>query len=370
MKFDSSMNRLHVSVQSGVSLSRRLTLIFALSGAIVFVIASTACASASAHVLYDQTTGTPGGFVPSEGGVVADETDTFAADDFTVPPGPRWYVNGVHVDGSGGIGSYMGWLIFRGGDVPAEGEGSIGLKDSGFNLRGASKLSPSGDLIFGNRHGKESLGSDSLGTALPPGHYWLKVHHWVQIGSFSTTRNNWGWQTQSPQAGSAAVWLDHTSGSCSDENHHYLWHPLADCNQPGPDLRFRILGQEMGRKFYKFQLGKSRRMPSGGLAFPHVTLPGYAWYSHSDQFLTVHKVSGKGGVKSITPHRLWRFAGSYPDSYFTGPLKIKPTPKTRKQLKRGRVLKLRVKVTYRRSVGLFHPSPPTTQKRNIVLKKP
>jgi len=333
----------------------------------LFAVLATS-ASASTQILYDQTTGTPGGFVPSEFSAKSSGTyecnaptyiwqgACYAADDFTVPPGPAWDVQSVHVDGQGGAGDAFVWTILPSEALPAAldtgaGNGSIG---SG-SARPGSPLSGVNNFDI-----PAYMGQPNIGFALLPGHYWLKVY------ASNPNAASWAWQTQSPQTGYEAAWQDHDCSGSSGGFNLFIWKHLSECGKTGPDLRFSLTGQLIDSAFSSFQLSKPRRLPSGGLAILAATPTGGTF--------TIRKLAGKGKIET---HVSAFYPTSKDNSAYTVGLQIKPAGKTKAALKLGKKFKMRVAISYTRvaSTNLVAPSnsisaPPNTKTLKVVLKKP
>jgi len=319
--------------------------------------AQAGSASASTQILYDQTTGTPGGFIPSELGIKSSiyecgsplyVQECHAADDFTVPPGPAWYVQSIHVDGQGGAGDVVGGSVYTGEELPpvlvTE---SLGAANN-LDLPGVNNF----DLSVGG------LRYPSAGFGLLPGHYWLTVIagglHPLQLPGTS-----WAWQTQSPQTGYEAAWQD---TDCDGGVYGWVpWKHLSECGKTGPDLRFSLSGQLMDSAFGNFQLSKPKRIPSGGLEFV-ATTPGPGT-------ITIHKLAGKGKIETHVSNLI----GNKDHSVFGALLKIKPAGKAKAALKLGKKIKMRVAIAYTRFSSSFASSvsaPPNTKTLKVVLKKP
>jgi hypothetical protein len=174
-------------------------------------------AAASAAVLYDQTTGTPEGTVPSAHRSPPAPSDADAADDFIVPPGFLWTLSSVDVKGDApsvvqtgnatlfaDAGGRPGTELFRQGGIPFPG----GLVEN-LPLSGAPPL--------------------------PPGHYWLSIYTTWSISP-------WDWRRQSPAYGYPAVWENPPNG---DGTGCTTFQPLAQCGYAasrGTDLQFRLNG--------------------------------------------------------------------------------------------------------------------------------
>jgi hypothetical protein len=296
----------------------------------------------SADVLYDQTTGTPGGLVASEiAGPNPDGNDCqapppmhgggcFAADDFTVPPGPAWVVTGVYADGQGGVGDFFKFGFYT---------------DQGGLPSGSGFLAPiTGDYGAGERIGDGAIKMQRGAfqepvAALDPGTYWL---------SFTATApipTSWFWRTQSPQTGQEAAWFNSVK-QCQGTGTN--WFHLATCGQMGPDLRFRVEGELLDRKFCDFKLGAPKRIPSGGLSWP-ATFPGYGDF----------KLTGTGGLQTSS-HSVLK-------EHFL--LKAKPKPSAKQKLKQAISVKSKVRFAFTRVIP-GHDAPTCEKTLDVTLKKP
>jgi hypothetical protein len=363
-------------VRSSRALSRRRSLLVALTALIsaaVLALASTA----SATVLYDQTDGSPNGSVlslssdnfaasPEEESKPCGPTATscYAADDFTVPPGPAWYVKNVHVDGTGGSGDLLSWEALASSNPPAPEQGGLGA----FALP-----PPPVALASGSNYGQPS-GSDDFdmptgvgiyaGTALPPGHYWLSAS--ASPSKSGTPASEWKWETRSGSDGSAAVWSSVDCGSQA------AYKPLTDCGQPGTEMRFRIEGEVLDSSFSGLTVGKTRRTPDGGVNIP-VELSGLP----ERPGVVVKKVKGKGKVSTLAKEG-WTIVKGAPAPGQLGPngevpvvVKVRPSGATATALKAGKKIKMVLSITYTRRVNSFGPItiPSMTKKVAVLLKK-
>jgi hypothetical protein len=321
-----------------------------------FAVLTLACAllaspaAASGVVLYDQTAGTPGGLVASEQSIVAstndclrpfftpiDSQDCIAADDFTVPPGPAWNVTGIKVDGQGGVGDYFKFEFFR----DAAG---LPFSPSSAVLGSGERRGPksgSGDIAF--RSKKWSRGY----AALPPGTYWLAVYADGLQNEESAT--SWYWQSQSPQVGREAAWLK----MCGETSE--MWSYLSACGQTGPDLRFRLEGKRMTRRFSSFRLSNPQRKQNGGLTF-FARFPGPGR-------LTVAGVVRNGRTAIETRRRPIVEDGRIP-------IQINPTPAVKQVLKAGGKVQTRAVISFARAAGVRQEGPPFARVLRVVLDKP
>jgi hypothetical protein len=291
------------------------------------VVAGPMAGSAAADVLVDQTTGTPGGFVPSEqfAGLsmgecgFSGEQTCMAADDFTVPPGLPWQLQGIDVLGQGSAPSVLSKIYSDAGGLPG----------SPLDVPGFGQAQPGA----GERH-LQAFG------VLQPGRYWLAV-----AGSGPT----WSWGTQAPQSGYEGAWQ---SAGCAGG----AWQHLSACGQPGPDLRFRITGQPVSADF---ELGKPKRKHNGGFLIVG-TFPGVGK-------ITLDRAGGRGKnpIKPVEKnvaktHEVQKR------------LPIDPAAATKKKLKKGEKVKVKVKITYRRIFGLpgapgYYAGEPNSKTLKVVL---
>lgn len=314
---------------------------------------SPSAALASPVVLYDQTSGVPGGLVASQQSVVAptndclrtfpnqfDAQDCIAADDFTVPAGPAWSITGIRADGAGGVGDRFKYELFK--DVAG-----LPFSSSSAQLgrgEGPGPKSGSGDIAFKSKAWGRGLG------VLPPGNYWLSVYADGLENESSAT--SWYWQAQSPQVGREAAWLKTCGGSGSGEER---WSYLSACGQSGPDLRFRLEGERMTRSFGKFRLGKPKPKHNGGFTV-YGTFPGPGK-------LTLTGV-GKAGRKTVEARDKPVIAST------PVPIQINPTPEAKRALKAGKKLRVRVAISYVRAAGIRKQGPAYTRTLALALDKP
>ncbi len=176
----------------------------------------TVPAAASADVLYDQTSGAPGGIVMSSHHATLGSTDADAADDFPVPPGLIWRLSSIDVQGS----------------MPSATSATAVIFADAAGLPGAELFRQSG-IAFPS--GPAQSMSLSGVPPLPPGNYWLSVYTlW--------SSDPWGWQRQSPTYGYSAVWENALNGEgtgCTS------FRALTQCGRSSAsatDLVFRLDG--------------------------------------------------------------------------------------------------------------------------------
>lgn len=321
--------------------------------------------SASAATLYDQTSGTPGGYVTSMEGIETEPVcragmvppgcvlgneweppDAIAADDFTVPAGPPWYVTAVHVDGRGGAGDAFSWAI-----VPVTGSLPSGPFLSNAFVTDPTTGSDDFDLPTSSQ-------DPTAGMGLPAGHYWLEV----MTGTPSTIGPGsvWEWQAQSPVTGLEGAW-QHSPYVVADPNWKPVelasWRTLSAAGQPGPDLRFSIAGEVMDSSFGKLTIGKQIRRPAGGV----VIAASISRYGK----LALSRVAGKGKLEL----KLCCFAKDRETGGYDLGIKVKPLGKTKRQLKKGKRLRETIAVTYTIAATNGVEATPVTKLIHVLLKK-
>jgi hypothetical protein len=173
-------------------------------------------ATASADLLYDQSTGTPGGTVTSSHHATLGSADADAADDFIVPAGLIWHLGSVDVKGSAVNPSTATVVLSAdGGGRP----GTVLFSQSGipFPPGFAENLPLAG------------------APPLPAGHYWLSVYT-------AWSSSPWSWGRQSPAYAFPAVWENPLNGEATGCTN---FRPLTQCGYPqsqGTDLIFRLNG--------------------------------------------------------------------------------------------------------------------------------
>jgi hypothetical protein len=335
----------------------------ALLVAALLALLALAPAGAGAEVLYDQTAGAAAGAVPSilanysgevAPGATCDgnftDANCFAADDFTVPPGPPWVVSNLHVVGQGGAGDSLSWQVAEAAGPPAPQTSTDGLA-----LPFASPVG-GGGAGYGGTTTATADGFDSSAPGpllLSPGHYWLSAYV-STVGSKSIAP--WSWQTLSSVSGSPALWL---SSQCTNPPEYLV---LSRCGIPGSDLSFRLEGGQLTSHYSDFQVGKKERTPDGGLnvfvVFPGPFAPGSP---------KLKKVSGPGKVtflRTIAPKL-------EPDGTVPAVIRIRPAGKTAAALKEGKRFKIGVQVSFTRYLPPTNgiSVPPSTRTLRMVLKK-
>lgn len=297
-------------------------------------------APASAAVLYDQTSGAPGAAVPS---MVPDPApgefatgacdgrvegpDCYAIDDFTIPPGQVWLVKSVSVEGQGGLGDDMNWIATESAGLPEPDSGGFGPFKGAGGTQGTG-----GHLEVSSSDDFDIPDSSPEGVALGAGHFWLSVFS-VKAPRSHQPFTPWSWDTEAKQSGMPGAW---SSTVCAPDA---AYKPLAACGQPGPDLRFKIEGEQIDSSYSNFKLGKRERTPDGGMNI-FMTVPGLA-----AEPIGLKKVGGKGQVTFLkTLGRLNK------DGTASVLVRVRPKGATARKLKEGVSFKVRVAITYRRAV--------------------
>ena len=176
-------------------------------------------------ILYNQNNNDSGvGLVSDNFDAAFDIYDDQAADDFVVPSGTKWLVQGVAVTG-----------VYFNGPGPADSENVFIYKDAA-GLPGAtvgSRLAVVGADTAGSFKIKVNPG---IGLATS-GTYWVSVQ---SNQNFSGGFGEWGWEARSVQSGNLAAWQNPSNGfgtGCT------TWAPMQTCLGFGPDLMFIIAGK-------------------------------------------------------------------------------------------------------------------------------
>jgi hypothetical protein len=311
-------------LKGGSDFVARLKVVSALAA---FLALSLPGAASADDALYDQTTGTPGGFVQPGFG--------YLADDFTVPPGPGWLIENAHIAGQGGAGAkFNAFFLQDSGGLPNPGSSSPVLGQS-------SKLDASGSFDVAATRKFKYVADLPYGVGLLPGHYWLVLAQVLSLG-----QPTWAWGAQSPQSGSEAAIYDGVG-----------WHHLSELGKTGPDYRFRLDGEPISSDASRFKLGKPVRRP-GGAVLVLANFPG-------DGTPQVKLKAGKKWVKPLKLH----------SNVYGTQLKFEPTAKAKRKFRHGRRLKVTAKVTYaRRFTADDTPqpfvAPATRQTLHLTFKKP
>ena len=285
-------------------------------------------AAARAAILYDQTDH-PGAnnadsnapnFAPSNnfGGGDFDRT----ADDFTVPPGHVWSLDGIDVSGAysgsppGTVNVYVypdasgkpGSELFSQSDIAASGGPNYIVPLAGFpNL--------------------------SSGT------------YWVTVQQQGAGLGYWSWTTRTVQTGGPARWFG-PAMSCPSNS----WSPRTDC-WPGtnPDQIFRLRGSDT--ILNNVALGKPKLNKKRGTAILPVTVPGAGDLSVSGPGVGAHVATRARAATAVT-----------------GPgvvnVKVKAKGKFKQRLNTTGTAKVKVTVTFTPTGGSA-----SSQRVKIKLKK-
>jgi hypothetical protein len=370
----------------GLLISTLPLLVPALTNGVAAAAVGAAPEAPPSKVLYDQTKGTPTGYVrsmqsgsfgpelPGPCGNEPGDQSCFAADDFTIPPGPAWNIENVHVDGRGGVGDVFRWEALEAGGLPPgeEGDpfqlpagGESVVAGAGFTTEAALPGSDDFDIPVRPEHTQGFLDGD---PALPPGHYWLSVSAAPPFSLPSRpTPSVWEWEAESPAESSPAAW---SAGQCDPS---FAYRPLAACGQAGPDLRFRIEGQRITKSFSSMKIGRMLPTPDGGLNVA-VTFPGAV----QEPGLTVKEVAGPGTIStSVKYYAVFKHGkpenmyGAYTGGPLPAVVKVRPRAGLAAALREGRSVKVRLELSYKRAVDSEHAIavPAGSKTVAVVLKK-
>lgn len=178
----------------------------------------------SAVVLYDQYNSPANFDVTSQDFEAAfDTSDDQAADDFAIPVGQTWSIEGVDVDGEyngGPAASFHVFFYANAGTLP----GTLLCS----RLANPFTVGPSaGDAVI----------TLTTPCVLPAGTYWVSV----QARQDFNSAGQWFWQNRSVQSGNASAWQNPGGAlgtGCTTWNVKTVCIPV----QVGPDQVFRLNG--------------------------------------------------------------------------------------------------------------------------------
>jgi hypothetical protein len=175
-------------------------------------------------VLYDQYNN-PANFdvVSQDVETALDGFDSFAADDFVIPAGETWSIEGVEVDGEYNVGPAQAFHVF-------------------FHVASGSLPGVAGCTRLGNPFTPGPGAGDAVITltspcVIPPGTYWVSV----QARQDFNPAGQWFWQNRTVQSGNPSAWQNPGGGfgsPCAS------WGVKTAClpGQVGPDQVFRLTG--------------------------------------------------------------------------------------------------------------------------------
>jgi hypothetical protein len=150
--------------------------------------------------------------------------DDAGADDFVVPAGQRWLVQGVLVTG-----------VYYNGIGPADSETVTFYRDVG----GLPGPVVSTQTVVGTDTSGSFLMRLTTPARLRNGTYWVSV-----VANMNFTPNGqWGWETRNTQANSGAAWQNPGDGFATGCT---TWANMVGCIGPlgeGPDFMFAIFGR-------------------------------------------------------------------------------------------------------------------------------
>ena len=176
-----------------------------------------------AQTLYDQNSNDAGIAILSDD-FGSGDSNSQAADDFTVPAGFSWTIAQIDVTG-----------VYFNGYGPSEGQNVFFYKD---------KNGKPGKLIqeFDNLKGVDNSGSFAItlpgkGVKLKAGTYWLSVQAEMDFGS----GGEWGWEVSIVQHDNEAMWRDPDGG----RGKCYRWNPLGKCF--GADYHYDLMFDLKGK---------------------------------------------------------------------------------------------------------------------------
>jgi hypothetical protein len=151
--------------------------------------------------------------------------DSGGADDFVVPPGETWTVQGVAVTG-----------VYFNGPGPADSETVRFYTDAGGHP--GTVITAIGGLHAPEAGGSFDIALGSSGPVLTEGTYWVGV----KVTMAFTPGGEWAWETRSIQSNAAAVWRNLQDGFATGCRR---FHVMQECIGPsgeGPDYMFGIEG--------------------------------------------------------------------------------------------------------------------------------
>jgi hypothetical protein len=152
-----------------------------------------------------------------------DAFDSQAADDFVVPAGQTWSVEGVDVDGE-----------YDGGPAASF---NVSFYSNAGSLPGALVCSRPANPFAGGPAAGDAVITLTAPCALGPGTYWVSV----QARQDFASAGQWFWQNRSAQSGSPSAWQNPGGawgGGCAS------WGVKTTClpGQVGPDQVYRLNG--------------------------------------------------------------------------------------------------------------------------------
>jgi hypothetical protein len=304
-------------------MTRRL----ALAASVAAVALCSIGTAARAAVLYDQTDH-PGAnnadssapnFAPSNdfGGGNFDRT----ADDFTVPAGHTWSLDGIDVSGaySGSPPGIVNVYVYP--DVSGK-PGSELFSQTGIAAPG------------GPNYVVPLAGFPNLGA----GTYWVTVQQ-DAVGGY------WSWTTRSVQSGGPARWFGEAM-SCPS----FSWSPRTDCwAGTNPDQIFRLRGSDT--ILNNISVGKPKLNKKRGTAVLPVTVPGPGDLSVSGPGVGAHVATGARAATAVTGPGIVK-------------VKVKAKGKLKRRLNTTGKAKLKVTVTFTPTGGSA-----SSQHAKLKLKK-
>jgi hypothetical protein len=305
-------------------MTRRITLAVSVVAVAMFSMA----AAARAAVLYDQTdhAGTPNAnadapnFAPSNnfGGGDFDRT----ADDFNVPAGQAWVIDGVDVSGA-----YF--------DRPP-GVVNVYLYPDAGGRPGATLFSQTGIAASG---GPNYVVPVANAPSLTPGTYWVTIQ---QAGAGDA--GYWSWTTRTIKSGRPARWFG-AGADCLD----FRWNLRTVCwAGTNPDQVFRLRGLNTQNQI---TLGKLKRNKMKGTATLPVTVPGAGELTLSGKKVKARKAAEPLATRAVARSGVVK-------------LVVKAKGKAAKKLKRTGKTKVKVTITYTPTAGVSN-----SQQKKVKLKR-
>ena len=183
--------------------------------------------STGLDVLYSQLDNDSGVGIVSQNFTDAgfDIYDSGGADDFVVPSGETWTVQGVDVIG-----------VYFNGPGPADSETVRFYQDAGGHP--GALITEIDGLTAPETGGSFVIDLGGAGPVLTEGTYWVGMRVTMPF----TPAGEWGWETRTVQSNTAAVWRNGPDGFATGCT---KFHEMQQCIGPsgeGPDFMFAIEG--------------------------------------------------------------------------------------------------------------------------------
>ena len=208
-------------------------LALATSGTVASVAAAKPVAGKKHYVvLWNQNSNFGGGVNSQQYESAMQEYDDYAADDFVVPEGQRWFISEVDVTGTytGGSGPATSVLVIFYHDdngIP----GKIGDGDHDFFTLKCKDDAGSFQCVLPTAHHNKPV------VKFGPGIWWVSV----SANCDSGTCGHWNWTENTNVTGNQAEWEN--PGGAWDIRACYGWNVISTCFGGAPaDLAFELIG--------------------------------------------------------------------------------------------------------------------------------